>query len=96
MEYLTNAIQDSKSALHRDTDGFYSWTARDGRGHGSCGVTDEPGRASMRLNDALDALAPGASGSVRLVRLDRHARQPSYIHGKVLLRIRRDRTEADQ
>ncbi|MFC4016083.1 hypothetical protein ACFOY2_53355 [Nonomuraea purpurea] len=46
----------------------------------------------MRLNDALDALAPGVNGSVRLVRLNRHARRPSYVHGKVLLRIRRDLT----
>ncbi|MFG1703337.1 hypothetical protein ACFLIM_09090 [Nonomuraea sp. M3C6] len=70
-------------------DPFYSWTAGDNLGCGAGGVTDEPGRAWARLNEALDALAPGASGFVESVRLDRIARQPSYVHGAVLLRRRR-------
>ncbi|TMR94588.1 hypothetical protein [Nonomuraea basaltis] len=43
------------------------------------------------LNAAVNTLSHGARGSVRLVRLDRYARQPSYIHGEVLVRIRRDK-----
>lgn len=72
--------------VHSDTDGFYAWSAGDQHGQGACGVTGEPKRAAALLNEALDALAPGATGSVRLVRLDRFASSPSYIYGQTLLR----------
>ncbi|MFI7615439.1 hypothetical protein ACIBP6_29840 [Nonomuraea terrae] len=70
-------------------DVLFAWSARDHSGEGSCGVTDEPGLAEKRLHAALDALRPGAVGVVELVRLDWDARQPSYVHGAVVLRSRR-------
>lgn len=71
-------------------DVFYSWEAHGpGDGRGVCGVTDRPDQAQARLSEALDALALGAAGSVEIVRLDRAASQPSYLHGVVLLRVRR-------
>lgn len=47
-------------------------------------------RAVERLVAALLTLSPGATGSVRVVRLDRRARHPSYLHGVVVLRAERD------
>ncbi|GLW08976.1 hypothetical protein Misp01_41060 [Microtetraspora sp. NBRC 13810] len=75
--------------MHYDTDGFYSWAATDDSGRVTCGVTGEFGRAAERLSQALDSLAPGATGEVQVVRLDRLARRPSYIYGGTLLRLRR-------
>lgn len=57
--------------------------------HHKCGITAEPTRAAALLTTALGSLAPGAIGTVRLVRLDRHARQPSDIYGRTLPRLRR-------
>lgn len=71
-------------------DQFFSWAACDGDGRGTCGVTADRQRAVALLGAALDVLGPGASGFVRLVRLDRYARQPSYIHGSTLLILNRD------
>jgi hypothetical protein len=75
--------------VHFDTDAFFSWVATDCSGRGACGITAESERAAALLTEALGLLAPGATGTVRLVRLDRHARQPSYIYGRTLLRLRR-------
>ncbi|MEV0346085.1 hypothetical protein AB0H88_09970 [Nonomuraea sp. NPDC050680] len=75
--------------MHFDTDAFFSWMATDYSGRGACGVSGESERAAALLTEALGLLAPGATGTVRLVRLDRHARQPSYIYGRTLLRLRR-------
>jgi hypothetical protein len=78
-----------------NTDGFYSWRARDGEGRGAGGVTGKPERAAELLVDALRNLSPGASGSVRIVHLDRSARNPSYSHGKIVLRADRDEATGD-
>jgi hypothetical protein len=43
-----------------DIEGFYSWTASDGFGRGSYGVTGERGRATAHLAAAVGGLAPGA------------------------------------
>ena len=73
-----------------DIEGFSSWTASDGFGRGSYGVAGERGRATAHLAAAVGGLAPGTVGVIRWVRLDRYARQPSYIHGRVILRVHRD------
>ena len=70
-------------------DQFYVWTAVDGEGGGSTGVTGDPGRARAELAAALQRLAPGAVGTYQEVRLDRYARRPTYIHGRVLGRLQR-------
>ncbi|MGN9843685.1 hypothetical protein ACTMTI_36725 [Nonomuraea sp. H19] len=72
-----------------DSDGFYEWTASDECGRGACGVTGEHERAVALLSQSLGSLAPGAMGVVRVVRLDRMARQPSYVYGPTVLRLRR-------
>ncbi|GAA3661880.1 hypothetical protein GCM10022224_026870 [Nonomuraea antimicrobica] len=77
--------------MHGDTDGFYSWTASDSDGRGSCGITGELERATELLRQALESLAPGATGSVQVVRLDRYASAPSYIYGTTALCLRRVR-----
>jgi hypothetical protein len=69
---------------------LYLWKARESLRRGSGGVTDRGDLATARLIDALRMLAPGATGSVECVCLDRAARVPSYHHGLVLLEIRRD------
>ncbi|WP_157549054.1 hypothetical protein [Nonomuraea candida] len=80
--------------VHFDTEGFSSWTASDDDGRGSCGITGELERASARLRQALQELAPGASGEVQFVRLDRYASDPSYIYGTTLLRLHRGKAIA--
>ncbi|UBU13482.1 hypothetical protein [Nonomuraea gerenzanensis] len=80
--------------MHFDTEGFYSWTASDDDGRGSCGITGELERASVRLRQALESLAPGATGAVQFVRLDRYASDPSYIYGVTLLRLHREKAIA--
>lgn len=75
--------------MSRDTECFYSWTACDGRGRGACGVTGDRDQATALMNGALDGLAAEATGSVQVVRLDRYARDPSYIYGSVVVRARR-------
>ncbi len=80
--------------MYGDSDGFYAWTATDESGRGACGITGEPGRAAVLLSRSLGSLAPGATGTVRLVRLDRLARQPSYIYGPTVLRLQRTREAA--
>jgi hypothetical protein len=70
-------------------DQFYVWTAVDEEGGGSTGVTGDLGRAREELAAALQRLAPGAVGTYHVVRLDRYARRPTYIHGRVLARLRR-------
>jgi hypothetical protein len=77
--------------VYYDTDCFYSWAATDDSGRGTCGVTGQAGRAVRLLRQALDSLSPGAVGTVQVVRLDRFARHPSYIHTGTLLRLRRAR-----
>ncbi|MFK4035347.1 hypothetical protein ACI2LC_06055 [Nonomuraea wenchangensis] len=71
-----------------DSDGFYEWTASDAFGRGACGVTGKHERAVALLKQSLGSLAPGATGVVRVVRLDRLARQPSYVYGPTVLRLR--------
>ncbi|MFI9555813.1 hypothetical protein [Nonomuraea endophytica] len=75
--------------MFSDSDGFYAWTASDESGRGACGITGEPGRAAALLSRTLGLLAPGAMGTVRLVRLDRLARHPTYIYGPTVLCVRR-------
>jgi hypothetical protein len=77
-----------------DSDGFYSWTAADDEGRGSCGITGELERAATLLREALESLAPGATGAVQHVRLDRYASDPAYIYGATLLRLRSEKTSA--
>jgi hypothetical protein len=77
-------------------DGFFVWSARDGRGRGSCAVTGESDRATALMNAALEKLPPGATGSVRVVYLDRYASQPSYVYGRALVRIRQDPNRVDE
>ncbi|MGW0482639.1 hypothetical protein [Nonomuraea sp. NPDC003214] len=72
-----------------NSDGFYAWTASDESGRGACGITGKPERAAALLSRTLGLLAPGAMGTVRLVRLDRLAQHPSYIYGPTVLRLRR-------
>ncbi|MEU8362305.1 hypothetical protein AB0C27_40435 [Nonomuraea sp. NPDC048882] len=72
---------------------FYSWSARNGSGDGSCGVTSDPGRAVTLLLTALQKLAPGASGRVAIVRLERHVWPPSYLYGAPLVVNRRRVTD---
>ncbi|MEQ4721615.1 hypothetical protein [Nonomuraea sp. B19D2] len=71
---------------------FYSWGALDRRGRGAGGVTAAPHRATELLGVAVYSLAPGATGFVRLVRLDQQAWPAAYLYGKVLLRVRRTTT----
>ncbi|GAB2918160.1 hypothetical protein GCM10027203_17330 [Nonomuraea fastidiosa] len=71
---------------------LYSWQASDGR-RGSCGITSDPNRAGELLADAMLRLAPGGTGTFRMVRLDAVAPQPSYVYGRVLARYRRSMTE---
>ncbi|MEV4079796.1 hypothetical protein AB0J43_05845 [Nonomuraea fuscirosea] len=80
--------------MHWDIEGFYSWTASDDDGRGSCGITGELKRAASLLRQALESLAPGASGAVQFIRLDRYASDPSYIYGMTLLRLRREKAIA--
>ncbi|MEV0381784.1 hypothetical protein [Nonomuraea sp. NPDC050643] len=80
--------------MHLDTDGFYSWTASDDDGRGSCGITGELDQAAALLRRALESLAPGATGAVQFVRLDRYASDPSYVYGTTLLRLRREKAIA--
>ena len=75
--------------MFSDSDGFYAWTASDESGRGACGITGRPERAAALLTRSLGELAPGATGTIRLVRLDRLARRPSYIYGPTVLRLRR-------
>jgi hypothetical protein len=93
-----NVVTQSKSimttrAVYADPDCLYSWSARDSHGRGSCGVTDEPDRVEAHLREALTALALDARGQVEIVRLDRSARQPCYIHGAVVIRLQRGRAD---
>jgi hypothetical protein len=74
---------------------LYTWGAEDGNGRGVCGVSRSGTEASRRLNEAIDGLAPGALGSIRRTRLDQYACQPSYVHGVVLMRVRRDKDTAE-
>ncbi|MER7500660.1 hypothetical protein AB0L05_16850 [Nonomuraea pusilla] len=76
-----------------DSDGFFSWTATDHSGRGTCGVTAEAERATALLSRALVSLAPGATGTVQVVYLDRLARYPSYVYGSTLLRLCRVRAD---
>ncbi|MGP4092909.1 hypothetical protein [Nonomuraea sp. KM90] len=87
----------SKSSPPRvlpDEDFLYSWAARDEE-RGSCGVTRERGRAARNVRQALATLAPDASGEIEVVRLDRDARRPTYVHGAVVARFGRPTTEPD-
>ncbi|MFI6739785.1 hypothetical protein ACIBI9_43265 [Nonomuraea sp. NPDC050451] len=86
---MTDDIAERRTGPMNPYDGFFSWSAQDQNGRGACGVTNEPARAEARLNAALDTLEAGAVGVVELVRLDREASQPAYVHGAVLLRSRR-------
>ncbi|MEV4173962.1 hypothetical protein [Nonomuraea sp. NPDC049709] len=70
---------------------LYAWTATDKSGCGSCGITTEPGAARRRAWAALAALSPGASGVIEEVVLDQDARQPAYVHGRVVARLNRFR-----
>ncbi|MEV4391086.1 hypothetical protein [Nonomuraea sp. NPDC049607] len=78
--------------MHQDIDGFYSWAACDQYGRGSCGITGEAAQAAALLRRALESLAPGATGSVQLVHLDRYASNPSYIYGAIVLRLHSAKT----
>ncbi|MFC5822481.1 hypothetical protein [Nonomuraea insulae] len=80
--------------MHFDTEGFYSWTASDDDGRGSCGITGELERAAVLLRQALESLGPGTTGVVQVVRLDRYASDPSYIYGVTLLRVCREKAVA--
>jgi len=73
----------------RPDDTFYSWSALDSRGDGAAGVTADRSRAGQLLAEALKRLAPDATGICETVWLDRSARQPSYVHGPVVARLRR-------
>lgn len=78
--------------MNLDTDGFYSWGVRDRMGYrGAGGVTDRSGRAVELLFAALRDLSPGATGVIRVVRLDRHARNPSYLPGQIVFRVDTDK-----
>ncbi|MEV1239330.1 hypothetical protein [Nonomuraea sp. NPDC049750] len=78
-----------------DEDGFFVWAATDGHGRGSGGVTGTGLKAASQLYDAISALEGDAVGSMNVVHLDRYARQPSYIYGPVVLRIRRDKATGE-
>ncbi|MGW4796464.1 hypothetical protein ACWEPC_28985 [Nonomuraea sp. NPDC004297] len=80
--------------MHWDIEGFYSWTASDDDGRGSCGITGELERAASLLRQALESLAPGASGAVQYVHLDRYASNPTYIYGMTMLRLHRSKAIA--
>ncbi|SDH00275.1 hypothetical protein SAMN05421869_101222 [Nonomuraea jiangxiensis] len=69
---------------------LYWWIAAESDDRGAGGVTLSGNLAAARLVNALTQLSPGADGSVVRVALDRSARAPSYRHGTVLLRVRRD------
>lgn len=58
---------------------------------GAGGVTDRSGRAVELLFAALRDLSPGATGVIRVVRLDRHARNPSYLPGQIVFRVDTDK-----
>ncbi|MGW0807436.1 hypothetical protein [Nonomuraea sp. NPDC002799] len=68
---------------------LYSWQANESRDRGAGGVARSGNLAAADLLKALAGFSPGASGSVVRVALDRQAREPSYLHGPVLLRVRR-------
>ncbi|SDM36877.1 hypothetical protein SAMN05421874_1628 [Nonomuraea maritima] len=74
--------------MHSNSDIFYVWTATDQSGRGTCGVTGGSERASVLLREALGSLTPGAVGNVRVAYLDRHARRPSYVYVRTVLRLR--------
>ncbi|MET8863612.1 hypothetical protein ABZW11_11700 [Nonomuraea sp. NPDC004580] len=74
-----------------DIEGFSSWTACDDDGRGASGITGELERAATLLREALESLAPGATGGVQHVRLDHYASDPAYIYGVTLLRLRREK-----
>jgi hypothetical protein len=78
-----------------DQDGFFVWGATDGRGRGSGGVAGTGLKAASQLYAAISALGGDAVGSMHVVQLDRYARQPSYIYGPVVLRIRRERATGE-
>lgn len=70
---------------------FFSWRARDGQGRrGAGGVTDRDARAVELLTAALRRFSAGATGSVRIVILDKQAKAPAYRQGRVLVRAERD------
>ncbi|MEO3868454.1 hypothetical protein ABGB18_06455 [Nonomuraea sp. B12E4] len=71
---------------------LYWWKACESDDRGAGGVTFSGNLAAVRLVNALVQLSPGADGSVVRVAPDRTARAPSYLHGMVLLRVRRDET----
>jgi hypothetical protein len=75
--------------MRKGADAFYAWTALDD-GRGSCGVTGDPDRAVRLLHDAISELAPGATGSIQIVRVDPCAWPAAYVHGRVLVRVRRN------
>ncbi|GGO71134.1 hypothetical protein [Nonomuraea cavernae] len=77
-------------------DGFFEWKAVGGAGDGACGVTDDPARAAQHLKAALKRLGTGASGQVGVVHLDRFARNPAYVYGRVLVRVGHEAVDVDQ
>ncbi|MCK2219562.1 hypothetical protein MF672_038080 [Actinomadura sp. ATCC 31491] len=77
-----------------DIDGFYLWDVHGSRSEGPCGVTSRRDIATAHLLTALIATTTGTGdveGLVRRVWLDRLAKEPRYIRGRVVIRVRRDR-----
>lgn len=81
-------------ALAAADDFLYSWSAQDAT-RGSGGITEEPDQAQQCVKKALATLSPGAAGVVEKVRLDRAARQPSYIRVAVIGRYSHRSAEGD-
>ncbi|WP_326644562.1 hypothetical protein OIE67_25670 [Nonomuraea fuscirosea] len=84
----------SPAPLAAADDFLYSWSAQDTT-RGSGGITEEPEQARQCVREALARLSPDAGGVVERVRLDRSARQPSYIHVAVVWRFGRRSAERE-
>lgn len=70
-------------------DELFSWAVDDDR-RGSCGATRDLGRATGQVFTAMATFSEMAAGSIRVARLDHKSRVPSYVYGRVLVRVWRD------
>lgn len=76
--------------MPRIVDALYAWEVDSRSGCGSAGVTDAPELAQRRFATALDAVPGPAEGLIRRVHVILGAKNPTYRHGRVLVRAHRD------
>ncbi|WP_327103184.1 hypothetical protein [Nonomuraea glycinis] len=69
---------------------LFTWGVA-GDGCGAAGVTDAPTTAMQRLTAAMEAMPHGpVKGIIQCAQVNMTARRPSYVHGCVVVRARRD------